>query len=104
MVLFFLNYLYLQLSFNYSFISVKFTACSPIVLNILIEGIQLNIRRNGLKRQVSDAQVKIDELEKKRKTLEEEIKKIEENEKIERRARDRLDLHKKGETVYKVVE
>ena len=75
-----------------------------IVLNILIEGIQLNIRRNGLKRQVSDAQVKIDELEKKRKTLEEEIKKIEENEKIERLARDRLDLHKKGETVYKVVE
>ena len=75
-----------------------------IVLNILIEGIQLNIRRNGLKRQVSDAQIKIDELKKKRKTLEEEIKKIEENEKIERLARDRLDLHKKGETVYKVVE
>ena len=47
---------------------------------------------------------KIDELEKKRKILEEEIKKIEENEKIERLARDRLDLHKKGETVYKVVE
>ena len=44
------------------------------------------------------------DLDKKRKNLEDEIKRIEENEKIERLARDRLDLHKKGETVYKVIE
>ncbi len=75
-----------------------------IVLNILIEGIQLNFTRIKLRRQVNDAQVKINDLDKKRKNLEDEIKKIEENEKIERLARDRLDLHKKGETVYKIIE
>lgn len=75
-----------------------------IVLNILIEGIQLNFTRIKLRKQVNDAQVKINDLDKKRKNLEDEIKKIEENEKIERLARDRLDLHKKGETVYKIIE
>lgn len=75
-----------------------------IVLNILIEGIQLNIDRLGLRKQVSEAQKKINELEKKRKYIEEEIKKIEENEKIEKLARDRLDLHRDGETVYRVIE
>ncbi|MBP9477744.1 MAG: septum formation initiator family protein [Sebaldella sp.] len=75
-----------------------------IVLNILKDGVQLNFTRIKLRKQVSDAQVKITDLDKKRKNLEDEIKRIEENEKIERLARDRLDLHKKGETVYKVIE
>ena len=75
-----------------------------IVLNILKDGVQLNFTRIKLRKQVSDAQVKITDLDKKRKNLEDEIKRIEENEKIERLARGRLDLHKKGETVYKVIE
>ena len=75
-----------------------------IILNILKDGVQLNFTRIKLRKQVSDAQVKITDLDKKRKNLEDVIKRIEENEKIERLARDRLDLHKKGETVYKVIE
>ena len=75
-----------------------------LVLSIVYDGINLNIKKNRLKSEITEAEKKVTELDKKRKILEDEIKKVEENEKIEKLARDRLDLHKEGETVYKVID
>ena len=84
------------LVFNTLFISFL------IIMGIQI--IQVNLKKRQLEKEIAETQLKINEENKKKDQIKNDMKKYTEAEKIERIARDKLNMKKEGETTYKVIE
>lgn len=76
-----------------------------IVIGIIFhQAYGLYIMRKEVNKEIENTEKKVVEYTEKKKTLESNIKNFSEEEKIERVARDRLNLKKEGEITYKIVE
>lgn len=84
------------LVFNTLFISFL------IIMGIQI--IQVNLKKRQLEKEIAETQIKINEENKKKDQIKNDMKKYTEAEKLERIARDKLNMKKEGETTYKVIE
>jgi cell division protein FtsL len=84
------------LVFNTLFISFL------IIMGIQI--IQVNLKKKQLEKEIAETQLKINEENKKKDQIKNDMKKYTEAEKLERIARDKLNMKKEGETTYKVIE
>ena len=84
------------LAFNVLFISFL------IIMGIQI--IQVNLKKRQLEKEIAETQLKINEENKKKDQIKNDMKKYTEAEKLERIARDKLNMKKEGETTYKVIE
>ena len=84
------------LVFNTLFISFL------IIMGIQI--IQVNLKKRQLEKEIPETQLKIKEENKKKDQIKNDMKKYTEAEKLERIARDKLNMKKEGETTYKVIE
>lgn len=84
------------LVFNTLFISFL------IIMGIQI--IQVNLKKRQLEKEIAETQLKINEENKKKDQIKNDMKKYAEAEKLERIARDKLNMKKEGETTYKVIE
>ena len=84
------------LVFNTLFISFL------IIMGIQI--IQVNLKKRQLEKEIAETQLKINEKKKKKDQIKNDMKKYTEAEKLERIARDKLNMKKEGETTYKVIE
>ena len=84
------------LAFNVLFISFL------IIMGIQI--IQVNLKKRQLENEIAETQLKINEENKKKDQIKNDMKKFSETEKLERIARDKLNMKKEGETTYKVIE
>ncbi|MFZ2705865.1 MAG: septum formation initiator family protein [Leptotrichiaceae bacterium] len=84
------------LVFNTLFISFL------IIMGIQI--IQVNLKKRQLEKEIAETQLKIIEENKKKDQIKNDMKKYTEAEKLERIARDKLNMKKEGETTYKVIE
>ena len=84
------------LVFNTLFISFL------IIMGIQI--IQVNLKKRQLEKEIAKTQLKINEENKKKDQIKNDMKKYTEAEKLERIARDKLNMKKEGETTYKVIE
>jgi len=84
------------LVFNTLFISFL------IIMGIQI--IQVNLKKRQLEKEIAETQLKINEENKKKDQIKNDMKKFSETEKLERIARDKLNMKKEGETTYKVIE
>ena len=84
------------LVFNTLFISFL------IIMGIQI--IQVNLKKRQLEKEIAETQLKINEENKKKDQIKNDMKKYSETEKLERIARDKLNMKKEGETTYKVIE
>ena len=84
------------LVFNTLFISFL------IIMGIQI--IQVNLKKRQLEKEIAETQLKINEENKKKDQIKNYMKKYTEAEKLERIARDKLNMKKEGETTYKVIE
>ena len=84
------------LVFNTLFISFL------IIMGIQI--IQVNLKKRQLEKEIAETQLKINEENKKKDQIKNDMKKYTEAEKLERIARDKLNMKKEGEITYKVIE
>ena len=84
------------LVFNTLFISFL------IIMGIQI--IQVNLKKRQLEKEIAETQLTINEENKKKDQIKNDMKKYTEAEKLERIARDKLNMKKEGETTYKVIE
>ena len=84
------------LVFNTLFISFL------IIMGIQI--IQVTLKKRQLEKEIAETQLKINEENKKKDQIKNDMKKYTEAEKLERIARDKLNMKKEGETTYKVIE
>ena len=84
------------LVFNTLFISFL------IIMGIKI--IKVNLKKRQLEKEIDETQLKINEENKKKDQIKNDMKKYTEAEKLERIARDKLNMKKEGETTYKVIE
>ena len=84
------------LVFNTLFISFL------IIMGIQI--IQVNLKKRQLEKEIAETQLKINEENKKKDQIKNDKKKYTEAEKLERIAKDKLNMKKEGETTYKVIE
>ena len=84
------------LVFNTLFISFL------IIMGIQI--IQVNLKKRQLEKEIAETQLKINEENKKKDQIKNDMKKYTEAEKLERIARDKLNMKKERETTYKVIE
>ena len=84
------------LVFNTLFISFL------IIMGIQI--IQVNLKKRQLEKEIAETQLKINEENKKKDQIKNDMKKYTEAEKLERIARDKLNMKKEGDTTYKVIE
>ena len=73
-----------------------------IIMGIQI--IQVNLKKRQLEKEIAETQLKINEENKKKDQIKNDMKKYTEAEKLERIARDKLNMKKEGETTYKVIE
>jgi len=69
-----------------------------------IQIIQVNLKKRQLEKEIAETQLKINEENKKKDQIKNDMKKFSETEKLERIARDKLNMKKEGETTYKVIE
>ena len=84
------------LAFNVLFISFL------IIMGIQI--IQVKLKKRQLEKEIAETQLKINEENKKKDQIKNDMKKFSETEKLERIARDKLNMKKEEETTYKVIE
>ena len=84
------------LAFNVLFISFL------IIMGIQI--IQVNLKKKQLEREIVETELKISEENNRKEQMKNDMKKSSETEKLERIARDKLNMKKEGETTYKVIE
>ena len=76
-----------------------------IIIGIIFhQAYGLYIMRKEVNKEIENTEKKVVEYTEKKKILESNIKNFSEEEKIERVARDRLNLKKEGEVTYKIVE
>lgn len=76
-----------------------------IIIGIIFhQAYGLYVMRKEVNKEIENTEKKVVEYTEKKKTLENNIKNFSEEEKIERVARDRLNLKKEGEITYKIVE
>jgi cell division protein FtsB len=69
-----------------------------------IQIIQVNLKKRQIEKEIAETQLKINEENKKKDQIKNDMKKYTEAEKLERIARDKLNMKKEGETTYKVIE
>ena len=63
-----------------------------------------NIKKKQLEREIVETELKISEENNRKEQMKNDMKKSSETEKLERIARDKLNMKKEGETTYKVIE
>ena len=86
----------LWLTFNAVFIR--------FVIIMIIQIVQVNIKKKQLEREIVETELKISEENNRKEQMKNDMKKSSETEKLERIARDKLNMKKEGETTYKVIE
>ena len=84
-----------------------------LVVNILFitligilfyQAFNIYIMKESLKKDIVNLEKEVEDFNEKKKVLQDKIDNFSEEEKIERVARDTLDMKKEGEIIYKVVE
>ena len=71
---------------------------------ILYQAFKIYLMKESINTEIMMLEEKVNEYTEKKKNLQSKIDNFSEEEKIERLARDRLDMKKEGEIVYKVVD
>ena len=71
---------------------------------ILYQAFKIYLMKESINTEIMMLEEKVNEYTEKKKNLQSKIDNFSEEEKIERLARDRLNMKKEGEIVYKVVE
>ena len=71
---------------------------------ILYQAFKIYLMKESINTEIMMLEEKVNEYTEKKKNLQSKIDNFSEEEKIERIARDRLNMKKEGEVVYKVVE
>lgn len=71
---------------------------------ILYQAFKINLMKESINTEIMMLEEKVNEYTEKKKNLQSKIDNFSEEEKIERLARDRLNMKKEGEIVYKVVD
>ena len=71
---------------------------------ILYQAFKIYLMKESINTEIMMLEEKVNEYTEKKKNLQSKIDKFSEEEKIERLARDRLNMKKEGEIVYKVVD
>ena len=71
---------------------------------ILYQAFRIYLMKESINTEIIMLEEKVNEYAEKKKNLQSKIDNFSEEEKIERIARDRLNMKKEGEVVYKVVE
>ena len=71
---------------------------------ILYQAFKIYLMKESINTEIIMLEEKVNEYAEKKKNLQSKIDNFSEEEKIERIARDRLNMKKEGEVVYKVVE
>ncbi len=74
-----------------------------IIVTLLYQAFRIYLLKEEIDTEIMMLEEKIDKYSEKKKKLEEKISNFSEEEKVERIARDRLNLKKEGETVYQVI-
>ena len=71
---------------------------------MLYQAFNIYIMKESLKKDIVNLEKEVEDFNEKKKVLQDKIDNFSEEEKIERIARDRLNMKKEGEIIYKVVE
>ena len=71
---------------------------------ILYQAFKIYLMKESINTEIMMLEEKVNEYTEKKKNLQSKIDNFSEEEKIERLARDRLNMKKEGESVYKVVD
>ena len=71
---------------------------------ILYQAFKIYLMKESINTEIMMLEEKVNEYTEKKKNLQSKIDNLSEEEKIERLARDRLNMKKEGEIVYKVVD
>ena len=71
---------------------------------ILYQAFKIYLMKESINTEIMMLEEKVNEYTEKKKNLQSKIDNFSEEEKIERLARDRLNMKKEGEIIYKVVE
>ena len=84
---------------------VVFNIGFVLLLGIMLyQAFRIYLMKESINTEIIMLQEKVNEYAEKKKNLQSKIDNFSEEEKIERIARDRLNMKKEGEVVYKVVE
>ena len=84
---------------------VVFNIGFVLLLGIMLyQAFRIYLMKESINTEIIMLEEKVNEYAEKKKNLQSKIDNISEEEKIERIARDRLNMKKEGEVVYKVVE
>ena len=75
-----------------------------VVVTLFYQAFKIYLMRGAIEEEIVVLEEKMTEYTEKKKKLEENIRNFSEEEKVERIARDRLNLKKEGEVVYKIVD
>ncbi len=75
-----------------------------VVVTLFYQAFKIYLMRGSIEEEIVVLEEKMTEYTEKKKKLEENIRNFSEEEKVERIARDRLNLKKEGEVVYKIVD
>ena len=71
---------------------------------LFYQAFNIYIMKESLKKDIVNLEKEVEDFNEKKKVLQDKIDNFSEEEKIERVARDTLDMKKEGEIVYKVVD
>ena len=71
---------------------------------LFYQAFNIYIMKESLKKDIVNLEKEVEDFNEKKKILQDKIDNFSEEEKIERVARDTLDMKKEGETIYKVAE
>ena len=84
---------------------VVFNIGFVLLLGIMLyQGFRIYLMKESINTEIIMLEEKVNEYAEKKKNLQSKIDNFSEEEKIERIARDRLNMKKEGEIIYKVVE
>jgi len=84
---------------------VVFNIGFVLLLGIMLyQAFRIYLMKESINTEITMLEEKVNEYAEKKKNLQSKIDNFSEEEKIERIARDRLNMKKEGEVVYKVVE
>ncbi len=74
-----------------------------IIANMFYSAFKVYLIKEETNKEIIKLEEKVNEYSEKKKKLEENISNFSEEEKVERIARDRLNMKKEGETIYQVI-
>ena len=76
----------------------------PLIGILFYQAFNIYIMKESLKKDIVNLEKEVEDFNEKKKVLQDKIDNFSEEEKMERVARDKLNLKKEGEVTYKIVE